>query len=54
MIKILCGIIAVVLLVTYNAVAVIKLQDAALAVVGLISIGMMVWDLWDDLKRKED
>jgi threonine/homoserine/homoserine lactone efflux protein len=53
-VKIFSGIIAVILMVAYNAVAVIKLQEIALAVVGLIGIVMMAWDLWDSLKQKED
>lgn len=53
-IKILSGIIAVVLLVGYLAVPVIKLQEISLAIVGLISILMMAWDLWDSLKQKDD
>lgn len=53
-VKILCGIVAVVLMVGYMAVAVIKLKEIPLAIVGLIAIGMMAWDLWDSLKRKDD
>ena len=53
-VKILSGIIAAVLLVGYLAIPVIKLQEIPLAVVGLISIVMMAWDLWDSLKAKDD
>lgn len=53
-VKILCGIVAVVLMVSYMAIAVIKLQEIPLAIVGLISIGMMAWDMWDDMKRKDE
>ena len=53
-VKILSGIIAAVLLVGYLAIPVLKLQEIPLAVVGLISIGMMAWDLWDSLKTKDD
>lgn len=53
-VKILSGIIALVLLIGYLAVAVIKLKDMALAGVTLFGIGMMAWDLWDSLKQKED
>jgi len=53
-VKILSGIIAAVLLVGYLAVPVIKLQEIPLAIVGMISVVMMAWDLWDSLKEKED
>ena len=53
-IKILSGIIAVVLLVAYLAVPVMKLQEVPLAIVGMISIVMMAWDLWDSLRKKDD
>ncbi|MDH3288465.1 MAG: hypothetical protein OEP48_12185 [Betaproteobacteria bacterium] len=53
-VKILSGIIALVLLIGYLTVAVLKLKDMPLAVVTLIGIGMMAWDLWDSLKTKED
>lgn len=53
-VKILSGIIAAVLLVGYLAIPVIKLQEMPLAIVGLISIGMMAWDLWDSLWTKDD
>lgn len=53
-VKILYGILAIVLMVGYLGIAVIKLKEISLAVVGLISIGMMAWDMWDDLKKKED
>lgn len=52
-VKMVSGIIAVILVVGYLAVPVIKLQEFALAAVGLISVGMMAWDIWDDM-RKED
>jgi len=53
-VKILCGIVAVVLLVGYIAVPVFKLKEVPLAIVGLISVVMMAWDLWDSLKRKDE
>jgi len=52
--KILSGIIAVTLMVGYMAVPVIKLKEMPLAIVGLISIGMMAWDLWDSITRKDE
>lgn len=53
-VKILAGIVAVVLMVGYMAVPVIKLKEIPLAIVGLISIGMMAWDLWDSIRRKDE
>lgn len=53
-VKILCGIVAVALMVSYMSVPVIKLKEIPLAIVGLISIGMMLWDLWDSIKRKDE
>ncbi|HXV12292.1 MAG TPA: hypothetical protein VD839_15950 [Burkholderiales bacterium] len=53
-VKILSGIIAAVLLVGYLAVPVLKLQELPLAIVGLISVVMMAWDIWDSLKQKDD
>ena len=52
-VKILSGIIAAVLLIGYLAVPVIKLQEIPLAIVGLISVVMMAWDLWDSLKKDD-
>lgn len=52
--KILFGVIAVVLMAGYNSVVAIKLKEIPLVIVILIGIGMMLWDLWDSLKSKED
>jgi hypothetical protein len=52
-VKIFCGIIAMVLMIGYNAVAVIKLQETPLLIVVLIGIGMMAWDLWDSIKTED-
>ena len=53
-VKILSGIIAAILLVGYMAIPVIKLKEIPLAIVGMISIVMMAWDIWDSLKQKDD
>lgn len=53
-VKILSGIIAATLLVGYMAVPVLKLKEIPLAVVGMISVIMMAWDIWDSLKQKDD
>jgi len=52
-VKILSGLIAAILLVGYLAVPVIKLQEIPLAIVGMISVVMMAWDLWDSLKKDD-
>ena len=53
-VKILCGIVAVILLIAFLGVAVIKLKDIPLTIVTLIGVGMMAWDLWDSMKKQED
>ena len=53
-VKILSGLIAAVLLVGYLAVPVIKLKEISLAVVGMIAVVMMAWDLWDSTRQKDD
>ena len=52
-VKLISGVIGAVLLVGYLAVPVIKLQEIPLAVVGMISVVMMAWDLWDSLKKDD-
>ena len=52
-VKIFSGLVAAVLLIGYLAVPVIKLQEIPLAIVGLISVVMMAWDLWDSLKKDD-
>ena len=54
LVKILSGLIAAVLLVGYLAVPVIKLKEISLAIVGMISVVMMAWDLWDSMRQKDD
>ncbi len=51
-VKIVCGIIASVLLLAFTAVAVIKLQDIPLTIVTLAGLGMMAWDLWDSIVKE--
>lgn len=53
-IKILGGIIASILVLTFLAPPVLKLQDVALGVVILIGVGMMLVDLWQSLQSKDD
>jgi hypothetical protein len=52
--KIIAGIIAAALLLTYMAPVVLKLKDTALWIVAGIGIVMMLVDLWQSLQSKED
>ncbi len=52
--KIIAGILAVSLMLIYLAPVVLKLQQPALTIVVLIGIVMMLVDLWQSLKSKED
>jgi len=52
--KILAGILAVTLLLIYLSPVVLKLKDPALTIVALAGITMMLVDLWQSLKSKED
>jgi len=52
--KILAGLLAVVLMVIYLLPPVYKLQDIELGVVVAIGIAMMLVDLWQSLKSKDD
>ncbi len=52
--KILASLVAVILMVGFTGVAVVKLKDVALAVVTLIGLVMMAVDLWQSLQSKDD
>jgi hypothetical protein len=52
--KILAGIIAIALITTFLAPPVLKLQDLALSSVILIGLLMMLVDLWQSLRSKDD
>lgn len=52
--KIFAGIVGVVLLLIYIAPVVLKLKDPPLAVVAVLGIGMMLVDLAQSLRSKED
>jgi hypothetical protein len=52
--KIFAGIIAVVLLLTYMVPVVWKLKDVPLACVAALGVGMMLVDLWQSLREKDD
>ena len=52
--KILAGIIATILVLAFLAPPVLKLQDVALGAVILIGFVMMLVDLWQSLRSKDD
>lgn len=52
--KILAGIVAATLVIAYMAPVVWRLQDYALWTVSLIGTGMMLVDLWQSLRSKDD
>lgn len=52
--KILAGIVAAALFLGYIAPVVLKLKDTALWGVALIGVAMMLVDLWQSWRSKED
>lgn len=52
--KVLAGIVAAALLIIFIGPVVIKLKDTALSVVVLIGLTMMLVDVWQSLKSKDD
>jgi len=52
--RILAGIVAAALLLAFVGPVVIKLKDLPLGIVVLIGVAMMLFDLWQSLKTKED
>jgi hypothetical protein len=52
--KILASIVAAALLIIFIAPVVIKLQETSLTIVALIGVTMMLVDLWQSLKSKDD
>jgi hypothetical protein len=52
--KVIVGFVAAALLLIYVAPVVIRLNEIALWVIALIGVGMMLVDLWQSLKSKED
>jgi ABC-type branched-subunit amino acid transport system permease subunit len=52
--KIVSGILAAALLIVFIGPVVVKLRDVALSAVVLIGLAMMLTDLWQSLKSKED
>ena len=52
--KIVCGLVAVVLMLAYLLPPLFKLKEVDLAVAILLGIALMLADLWKSLKSKED
>lgn len=52
--KLVAGIVAAALLILFVGPVVIKLKDAALGIVVLIGLTMMVVDILQDLRSKDD
>ncbi|MDA8109048.1 MAG: hypothetical protein M0015_10520 [Betaproteobacteria bacterium] len=52
--KYLAGILAAALFIAFVAPVVVKLKDVALGVVVLIGVAMMLTDLWQSLRSRQD
>jgi hypothetical protein len=52
--KVIVGFVAAALLLIYVAPVVIRLNEVALWAISLIGVGMMLVDLWQSLRSKED
>lgn len=52
--KILGSILAAALLIVFIGPVAVKLKDVAFSIVVLIGLGMMLVDIWQSLKSKED
>ncbi|HVJ25797.1 MAG TPA: hypothetical protein VM756_17900 [Burkholderiales bacterium] len=52
--KIIAGIVAAALLLTYIAPVVLRLKEVSLWIITLLGCGMMLVDLWQSLRSKDD
>ncbi len=52
--KVMAGLAGAALLIAYMVPVVWRLQDVALWIVALIGVAMMLVDLWQSLKSKDD
>lgn len=52
--KVIAGIVAAALLIVFIGPVVVKLQDVALTCVASIGVVMMLVDLWQSLRSKDD
>jgi len=53
-IKIVSGILALALFIVYTGAIAVKLKDAALIVVILIGLVLMMIDLWETIRERDD
>lgn len=53
-IKILAGLVAAILMLGYLLPPVFKLKDVQLGIVILVGLAMMLTDLWQSMKSKDD
>ena len=53
-VKVIAGIIGAALLMIYMAPVVLRLKEVSLSVIVLLGLGMMLVDLWQSLRSKED
>ena len=52
--KVVCGVIAIVLMLAYLLPPLVKLKEVDLAIAILVGIAMMLIDLWQSLQSKDD
>jgi len=52
--KIFAGLVGAALLLIYVGPVVLKLKDIPLTVVAVLGVGMMLVDLWQSLRSKDD
>lgn len=52
--KVVAGIVAAALLIVFIGPVVVKLKEVALTVVALIGVTMMLVDLWQSIRSKDD
>lgn len=53
-VKIIAGIVGALLLFAYVSPVVLRLKEVSLSIVFLLGAGMMLVDLWQSLRSKED
>lgn len=52
--RVLSAIVAIVLMVAFLAPVAVKLKEISLAVVIALGLGLMLWDVWETLRQKEE
>jgi hypothetical protein len=51
--RLVFGVIAMLLVLAFLGVIVLKLKEVSLAVIVLIGVAMMAYDLWESLREKD-